>query len=107
MKLFSGMYRSVPFRSGPIFIPFRKNPVRSGHIFIQFQKVRSVPVQNLFRSVPFQSAGKLVPKTLVSDTSLQIMLKVRGVFARPQLLQRAPSPIPFQCWERVRPGGTR
>ena len=29
-----------------------------------------------------------------------------GVSARPQLLQRAPSPTPFQRWERVRPGGT-
>ena len=34
---------------------------------------------------------------LVTDISSQIMLKVRGVFARPQLLQRAPSPTPFQC----------
>ena len=34
---------TVPFRSGPIFIPFRKNPVRSGPIFIPF---RSVPVRN-------------------------------------------------------------
>ena len=45
-------------------------------------------------------------KVLVSDKSSQHISKVPGVSARPQLLQRAPSPTPFQCWERVRPGGT-
>ena len=45
-------------------------------------------------------------EVLVSDKKSQQMEKVPSVSARPQLLQRVPSPTPFQRWERVRPGGT-